>query len=203
MNEAKRNECMLDPFVGLPGKFNIIYADPPWRFTNYNDKTATNWCGEHYPLMDEGAIHALPVASLCAKDCVLFLWGTWPTLPRAVRTVEAWGFTFKTVAFVWVKTNKDGSPFLGMGYWTRSNTEFCLLATRGSPRRVSCAVPQLVFAARGRHSAKPAEVRDRIVRLMGDVPRVELFARERTEGWTVWGNEVEANASLQRQEPRQ
>jgi N6-adenosine-specific RNA methylase IME4 len=177
------------------GSFSVVYADPPWRFDLYNNETGNNWVGDHYPLMDEAAIHALPVGGLCAKDCVLFLWGTWPTLPRAVRTVEAWGFTFKTVAFVWVKTNKDVSPFLGMGYWTRSNTEFCLLATRGSPRRVSCAVPQLVFSTRGRHSAKPPEVRDRIVRLMGDVPRVELFARERVQGWEAWGNEVEANAA--------
>ena len=179
------------------GAFSVVYADPPWRFDLYNNETGNNWVGDHYPLMDEDAIHALPVAGLCAKDCVLFLWGTWPTLPRAVRTVDAWGFKFKTVAFVWVKTNKDGSPFLGMGYWTRSNTEFCLLATRGSPRRVSCAVPQLVFATRGRHSAKPAEVRDRIVRLIGDVPRVELFARgPAPEGWTAWGNEVDTNNAI-------
>ena len=105
--------------------------------------------------------------------------------------MEAWGFTFKTVAFVWIKQNrKSDALFTGMGYWTRANAEICLLATRGHPKRQAKDVQQVMVSRIEEHSKKPAEARRRIERLMGDVPRIELFARQVTPGWDVWGNEV-------------
>jgi len=185
-------------------KYNIIYADPPWQFKNYNDQTASRWVGDHYPILEIEDIYRLPVQSIAADDCALFLWGTWPMLPKCLGAIEKWDFTYKTVAFVWVKLNDDGTPFTGMGYWTRSNTEYCWLATRGHPQRVNASVHQVVSAARGKHSAKPPIVREKIVQLMGDLPRIELFARkpeptlfgDTMAGWDVWGNEVESDIEL-------
>ena len=178
-------------------KYNIIYADPPWKFKNYNDDTATHWVGSHYPVMRLEDIKGLSVEFLASKDCVLFLWATFPTLPQAFEVIDAWGFTYKTVAFNWVKQNKNGMGiFLGMGYWTRSNSEICLLATRGKPHRISAGVSQVILSGRLNHSQKPSVVRERIVQLMGDVPRIELFARRKVEGWDSWGNEVESDIVL-------
>ena len=171
-------------------KYQIIYADPPWSFKNYNDDTATNWVGKHYSTMSKSDICELPVSEIAHKDCILFIWGTWPTLPQCLSVIVSWGFKYKTVAFNWLKLNKNDTPFFGMGYWTRSNTEFCLLATRGHPKRKSADVPQVLQHPRLKHSQKPSIVRDKIIELVGDLPRIELFARQETEGWDVWGNEV-------------
>jgi N6-adenosine-specific RNA methylase IME4 len=142
-------------------------------------------------------ICALPVADIAAKDSALFIWATYPQLQDAFDVIKAWGFTYKTVAFTWVKRNKK-SPgwFVGCGYWTRANAELCLLATRGHPKRVSKSVRQIIDTPISRHSEKPAETRERIVELMGDLPRIELFARDTTNGWHVWGNEVESDITL-------
>ena len=137
---------------------------------------------------------ALPVAELAADDCVLFLWTTWPEMQEALELIPAWGFTYQSIAFVWVKLNRDDAPFLGLGRWTRGNTEPCPLATRGGPQRISPFVSQLVFAEKGRHSEKPGEVRERIVELVGDIPRIELFARKSVPGWASWGDELEESA---------
>lgn len=173
-------------------KYEVIYADPPWQFKNYSDETATHWVGDHYSLMRQEDIAALPVGDISEKDSTLFLWATYPTLPRALELMESWGFRYKTVAFTWAKTNiLSDSFFTGMGYWTRSNAEICLLGTRGHPKRVSKAVRQLIVSPRRAHSQKPDEARERIVELMGDVPRIELFARgEAPLGWDAWGDEV-------------
>ena len=134
---------------------------------------------------------ALPVETLAEKDCLLFLWATFPQLPEALRLIRAWGFTFKAVAFVWLKLNKKSPTwFYGLGYWTRGNAEICLLAKRGKPKRRSAGVHQFIISPVEEHSKKPEEARSRIVRLMGDVPRIELFARSRAPGWDVWGNEA-------------
>ena len=135
-------------------------------------------------------IEALPIADLAADDCALFLWAVMPQIPEALRVIEAWGFEYKTCAFVWVKQTKDGERFAtGMGYWTRANAEICLLATRGSPTRLNADVHQVVATPRGAHSAKPDEVAARIERLVGG-PYLELFARQPREGWKVWGNQA-------------
>jgi len=135
-------------------------------------------------------IKALPVGDWAAADCALFLWITDPSLPQALEVIEAWGFVYKTVAFTWAKTTKDGAGFpIGCGYWTRANPEQCLLATRGRPQRLSRAVPQLIVAPRREHSRKPDEVYERIEVLVPG-PYLELFARAPREGWHSWGFEV-------------
>ena len=178
-------------------KYSVILADPPWSFRAWSDKGMGRSAEQHYPTMRLEDIKALPVADLAAGDCVLFLWATFPMLKEALEVVDAWGFTYKTVAFTWVKENrKSPGLFWGLGYWTRANAEVCLLATRGSPKRQSAAVHQVILSPVERHSKKPDEVRERIAALMGDVPRVELFARQQTPGWDIWGNEVECSPGL-------
>lgn len=143
------------------------------------------------PLED---IKALPVSEIAAENCVLFMWTTIPFLRQSFEVIESWGFRYKTVAFVWIKKNrKADSLFWGNGYWTRANAELCMLATRGHPKRESAAVHQVILTHIEEHSKKPQEARERIVKLMGDVPRIELFARQKTDGWDVWGNEVESD----------
>ena len=113
-----------------------------------------------------------------------------------MKLFEAWGFTYKTLGFAWVKQNKSGKGFFfGMGYWTRSNVEICLLGIKGHPKRISKSISQLIISPLEQHSKKPDEVRKRIVELFGELPRIELFARQKTSGWDVWGNEVEGSAS--------
>ena len=144
---------------------------------------------------------ALPVETLAEKDCLLFLWATFPQLPEALRLIQAWGFTFKTVAFVWLKLNKKSPTwFYGLGYWARGNAEICLLAKRGKPKRRSAGVHQFIISPVEEHSKKPDVTRDKIIELAGDLTRVELFARQKTPGWDVWGNEVDSDLSLTPQE---
>lgn len=139
-------------------------------------------------------IKALPVQEIAAEDSVIFLWATFPMLNEALTVMEAWGFKYKTVGFTWVKRTKKGKPWnWGMGNWTRSNAEVCLLGVRGKPKRVSAGVHSVLDDPIGRHSEKPDTARQRIVKLLGDVPRIELFAREKAPGWDVWGNEVQSD----------
>ncbi len=175
-----------------PRKYSIIYADPPWIFKTYSDKGKEKKSAEnHYPCMKKEDIQALPVSELANDDCVLFLWVTWPCLEEGLELIKAWGFHYKTCAFNWVKRNKVSDTwFWGLGYWTRANSEVCLIATKGKPKRVSKSVHQVCDARIMEHSRKPAEIRDRIVRLCGDKPRIELFARQYADGWDCWGNEV-------------
>ena len=180
-------------------KYQIIYADPPWRFRNWSmaelAKRGEKWARRNgrspYDVMDDADIYKLPVKDIADKNCVLFLWATYPKLQEAIETVRAWGFAYKTVAFTWVKKNKksDGYHF-GLGYWTRGNPEICLLATRGKPKRIDASVANLTISRLGEHSQKPAEIRDKITQLLGDIPRIELFARQYADGWDCWGNEV-------------
>ena len=170
-------------------KYKVIYADPPW---SYQDKGCNGNAAEHYKTLSAKDIAALPVHNIAAPDCVLFLWATYPLLPEALSVIEGWGFKFKSIAFQWVKLNtKNGKPFYGLGRWTRGNTEPCLIAVRGKPKRISASVFQLVQEPIARHSKKPAVVRDKIVQLMGDVPRIELFARERERGWDATGFDLD------------
>jgi len=180
-------------------KYQIIYADPPWR---YNDKLGSNTarmgaCEYHYKTMDLKDICSIPVKSLADDSCILFLWATMPKLQEALDVVVAWGFKYKTVAFTWIKLNpKAGTIFKGIGRWVQGNAELVLLATKGKPHRINKSISQVVMASRGKHSQKPEEVKNRIVKLMGDLPCIELFAREKTPGWDVWGNEVESDIDL-------
>lgn len=178
-------------YIPFPNKkYNIIYADPPW---SYNDKALAGNRGAccKYQTQSKDWIDNLPVINIADDDCALFLWVTMPKLNECWQLIENWGFTYKTVAFTWVKKcKKKDSWFWGMGGWTRANAEVCLLATRGDIKRISASVHSVIDAPIERHSKKPDVVRHRIVQLLGDLPRIELFARNASDGWDVWGNEV-------------
>lgn len=178
-------------------KYKVIYADPPWQYRAYTKKEGGRSAESHYPTMNLEDIKKLPIMELADRDCALFMWVTLPCLREGLAVLDAWGFQYKTIAFVWVKMNKKAdSLFWGMGYWTRSNVEFCILATRGKPKRVSAGVHQVIMTHIEEHSKKPQEARIRIEKLMGDVPRIELFARQKSEGWDVWENEVESDITM-------
>lgn len=169
-------------------KYNIIYADPPW---SYKDKKCNGNCESHYNTMNIEEICKLPIRDIADKDCVLFLWVTYPMLKEGLALIEAWGFRYKTIGFQWIKQNKSGNGyFFGLGRWTRGNTECCLLAVKGKPKRINNSISQLVFSPLEYHSKKPDIVRGKIVELVGDMPRIELFARQYADGWDCWGNEV-------------
>jgi N6-adenosine-specific RNA methylase IME4 len=170
-------------------KYKVVYADPPWQFKTHSDKGKGRSPEQHYDCMSLKDIRELPVADITDKDCVLLMWTTGPFLQKSFSVIEAWGFTYKTVGFTWAKTNRKSEGFFtGLGYWTRSNAEFCLLATKGSPKRVSKSVSSLVVAPRREHSRKP-DLYDEIESLL-EGPYIELFARTKRTGWSSWGNEV-------------
>ena len=183
-------EIMKIDIYKTENKYGIIYADPPWRYDSpKNNDPAMG--GITYPTMSLEDICNMPIHNIASKNCILFLWATMPKLREALEVIKAWGFNYKTCAFCWVKQNPSGNGiYSGLGHWTNGNAELCLLATKGAPKRVSKNVKQIVLAPRGRHSAKPPEVRNRIVQLIGDISRIELFAREEPEGWDCFGNEI-------------
>ena len=172
-------------------KYNIIYADPAWHFKTYSNKGEKRSAIQYYDCLNNNDICNLPVNDIANDDCILFIWVIDSMLPEALQVIKKWIFKYKTVAFTWVKQiKKSNGYFTGMGYWTRCNPEQCLLATKGKPKRLSKAVRQLIISKRQEHSRKPDEIRKRIIELCGDLPRIELFARQRVEGWDCWGNEV-------------
>ena len=177
-------------------RFPVIYLDPPWEFKVYSGKGKQRSAERHYDTMSLEDIKRIPIPQLAEDNCALFMWAVWPELPGALEVIKAWGFDYKTAAFVWVKTvsEDNDATFTGMGYWTRANSEVCLLATRGSPQRDGKDVHQVITTPVMAHSVKPQEVRRRIERLVIG-PYLELFAREPAEGWTVWGNEIEREAA--------
>lgn len=179
------------PFLDFPKKkkYSIIYVDPPWE---YRDKAKSGKRGAEfkYSCMELRDILILPVPAICKENCVLFLWATAPMLTKAEMVIRWWGFRYKTVAFTWIKTTKNGKLTWGMGSWTRANPEFLLLGVKGKPKRKSASVHSVIKSVRGKHSEKPAEARERIEKLMGKLPRIELFAREKVKGWDCWGDEV-------------
>ena len=143
-------------------------------------------------------IQSIPVQSIAADDCYLFMWTTSPFLSKAFDVIKSWGFTYSTVGFVWIKMKNDMSAPRGdgLGKYTISNAEYCLIARKGKYFRESKSVKQVIMSPKGEHSRKPYETRDRIVSLCGDLPRIELFARDKTEGWDTWGNEVPCDVKL-------
>lgn len=164
-------------------KYNIIYADPPWKYENEK--------GIPYSTMSFEEIKRLPISKIADKDCALFLWVTMPKLSEIFSVIDAWGFRYITCAFTWVKLNpKNEGIYSGLGHWTNGNAELCLFAKRGSPKRIAKNVKQIILAPRERHSKKPDCARERITQLIGDLPRIELFARQYVDGWDCWGNEV-------------
>ncbi len=184
------------PFGGVSvKKYNIIYADPAWGYKSSmeGDRGVLN----HYQTMSIQDIASLPVNDIADTDCILFLWVTMPKLNEVFGVIKSWGFEYKTVGFTWIKLNKkSGTPFMGMGRWTRANAEVCLIATKGKPKRLNAGVHSVIMSTIEGHSKKPDETRDRIVKLVGDLPRVELFARQKVEGWDSWGNELDNDIEL-------
>ncbi len=178
-------------------KYQIIYADPPWSYPKTGGTTnSRGMAKQFYPTMSTQDICDLPVSEIADENCALLLWSTWPKLPDAIKVIESWGFTYFGLGFEWIKKTRTGKDFFGMGYWTRANSEPCLLAFKGKLKPQSHSIRQIVESEVDVHSRKPAEIRDKIICLMGDLPRIELFARTKTEGWDVWGNEVESDITL-------
>jgi N6-adenosine-specific RNA methylase IME4 len=176
-------------FDGLTlGRYATIACDPPWSFAVRSPKGLGRSAERHYGCMTLDDIKRLPVADLAQKDCCLLMWVTDPMLSHGLDVIKAWGFTFKTVGFYWTKRNADGSPFTGMGYYTRANPEQCLLATRGNPRRQSRSVRRWIDSPRREHSRKPDEFFDRAEALMPG-PYAELFGRQSRPNWDCWGHE--------------
>jgi len=188
-------------------RYKIIYCDPPW---SYNDKNPRGGAANHYDTMSFEDLLNLPVEKIAADNSVCFMWATFPLLQNALDLLRHWGFEYKNLGFLWVKGNKKFNPnqtaffpyeslddFMGLGHWTRGNSEPCILGVRGKPKRISNSVRQIVYSPIQAHSRKPPEVRDRIVKLMGDQSRIELFARERAKWWHAWGNEVESDIKME------
>ena len=188
--------------------FGALYIDPPWRFEVWSRMTGLDRSAEsHYPTMTPDKLKALPIPTLMADDCAVFMWATWPTLPQAVALGECWGLTYKTCAFLWAKMNKhmngrfavpedNANWHMGMGFWTRANTEPCLLFTKGKPKRKAANVRQLIVSPIERHSKKPDSVYASIEALVNG-PYCELFARQTKTGWDSWGNEIDSTIELE------
>ena len=191
-------------------KYQIIYADPPWSFTGLGSKGIRSGkmrqddSGFHenikletkYSTLSVEELKALPVSNISDVDCSLFLWTTDAHLPFAIDVMRAWGFTYATIGFTWLKKTSTGKQVCYYGYWTLKGTEICLIGRKGHPKVLNHKIRQLTEAKRREHSRKPDEVRDNIVFLMGDLPRIELFARQETLGWDVWGNEVNSDITI-------
>ncbi|HXI14986.1 MAG TPA: MT-A70 family methyltransferase [Chloroflexota bacterium] len=173
--------------------YQLVLADPPWQYDSWNGKGTGRVADDHYSTMRLEDICALPVSDICTKDALLLLWVTMPLLREGLQVMAAWGFEYRTAFLVWGKLNKDGTPAVGFGRYTRSNGEMCLLGKRGNGLQPvpGVAVANLLLSQRAKHSAKPARQYDTIHRVFGrDVRRVELFARQRVAGWDVWGLEA-------------
>lgn len=196
-------------------KYQIIYADPPWEYADKRTNPETDrpraYGGITYPVMKTEDIMALPIKELADENCLLFIWATFPNLTEVFKVIKAWGFTYKTLGFSWIKTNKRQKlnqfsylpdeqidDFFGIGCYTKSNCEVCLIGLKGKAKElvIDNTVPSTIISTRQEHSRKPNEARIRIVKLCGDRPRIELFARQKAEGWDSWGNEVESDIEL-------
>ena len=179
-------------------KYDVILADPPWSYRAWSKKCNSKSAEHHYSTLPLERICAIPVDDIAARNCALFLWAVWPSLFEYVPAVlDAWGFSYRACAFVWLKTLKHGPGFrTGLGYYTRAASEPCLLAIRGRTPVADHSVNQVIYAPTTRHSAKPMEQYGKIERLFPGARKIELFARNRQPGWDVWGNEVESDIDL-------
>lgn len=181
-----------------PKKYKIIYADPPWRYGDKrtgrgkNNPNGAGGAEKHYSTMSTDEICKLPVKNIADDNCMMFLWTTAPMIFEAEKVIKAWGFEYKTFGFVWVKMKNDMSSVRmdGIGNYTVQNAEYCLIGLKGKYWRENTGVKQVLLAPKGKHSEKPQAARDRIVELCGDLPRIELFARNESDSWDCWGNEV-------------
>ena len=209
ITDVKTGDEVISPLdtlvmqLGHGKKYNIIYADPPWNFGNRmyssNKNDHHREISRAYDVMKTKDICGLPIGQIADEDCVLLMWTTDAHIPDAIEVIKAWGFKYKTVAFIWLKKELSGKQVCYMGQWTMKNAEIVLLATKGKMTKhlKSRKVRQLVEAKRnrGKHSQKPQEIRDKIVEMFGsELPKIELFARQKVDGWDAWGNEVPQSA---------
>lgn len=149
----------------------------------------------HYKTMSIKEIENMSdvINKISAANCLLFIWITFPNLKEGINIIESWGFTYKTLGFSWIKLNKKNKkPFFGIGFYTKSNCEICLIGIKGKPGNVikSNKISSCIISERRDHSRKPDEARERIEQLVGQVPKIELFARQQVEGWDCWGDEI-------------
>jgi len=181
-------------------KYKIIYADPPWSFNSKKSGgSMTSGAASHYPTMTMGELKSMDIKSLCADDCLLVMWWVGSQPQNAIDLCEAWGFTVKNMnGFVWNKLTVRHLPFFGMGFYTRAGSESALIAVRGKPSNiiVNHGVRAVRSAVNTKHSRKPPQFRDDIVKMCGNVPRLEMFARESTDNWSVFGNEVPGSIEI-------
>ena len=182
--------------------YDVILADPPWKFEYWvpgqGKKKPSRAAEAHYPVMTTPEICNLPIVDMANDNCVLFLWCVWPKLAETWATMEAWGFEYKTIAWAWVKAKRSGFGFhFGMGYYTRANTEPCLLAVRGTMPVARHDIQALIYSPVREHSRKPDEQYAKIEKLYPNKRYLELFARRKREGWDAWGNEVDSDVELQ------
>lgn len=180
-------------------RYDVILADPPWSYYAWDKNTGPNGrtAAKHYNTMSIEQICDIDVGQLANDNAALFLWAVWPDIFRAREVIEAWGFTYRTIAWVWAKLNPSSLGFhYGLGHYTRANTEPCLLAVRGSMPPAVKDVQALIVSPVRQHSRKPDEQYGKIARLYPDTKCIELFARRPREGWSVWGNEVESDVVL-------
>ena len=186
-------------------KYNIIYADPPW---DYGDKKSYELkkngsrsvygkrATGHYLTMKTEEICNLNISKLTDDNCVLFLWVTFPKIFEAEKIMKSWGFRYCTIGFNWIKTTKNKKIFFGVGYYTKSNSEICLIGMKGQLKPISNSISSIVHYLKQEHSRKPAIIREKIVELFGDLPRIELFARKKNYGWDSWGNEIISDINI-------
>ena len=179
-------------------KYKIIYADPPWQFNNKNTGGSMKSGAENqYKVMGIDDIKKLPINEIADDNCVLIMWYVGSQPQEAIDLVKAWGFTLKNMnGFVWVKLTKKLLAFFGMGFWTRAGSESAIIAIKGKPKPLNKNVRAVRHEVIGKHSEKPAVFRNDIVDLCGDLPRVELFARQKADGWDSWGNEIDGGINL-------
>lgn len=195
------SHCIISsgPFKGLcTNRYKVLYVDPPWKY--YGDPNKDQAAGKHYSCMSLDELSSLPLYQLWRRDAVCFLWTSGPQLATAIDLLRAWGLHYRGIAYVWIKTRADGEVIHGQGVRPTLVKQMAELVLSGTTNPIGRPIKiyterqsQWVFANRpgNKHSAKPPEVRDRIVELVGSgTPRIELFARERSKGWHVWGNEV-------------
>jgi N6-adenosine-specific RNA methylase IME4 len=181
-------------------KYQIIYADPPWKATESGTgiRGTANLGDRYNGVLSIEELCNLPIESICDVNCILFLWVTFPRLQEGLELMKAWGFKYKSLGFTWIKKNKCAdSLFWGMGYYTRQNPEICLIGLKGKMARQSRSIHCVFESPIEEHSKKPSIIRDKIVEIAGDLHRIELFARQKTEGWDVWGNEVESDIVIE------
>ncbi len=177
-------------------KYNIIYADPPWKFSSPKFQDGNRGFGnrveDHYLTMNDSEIKNIPVHKICKTDCILFFWTIDSKLKSAIEIIENWGFRYATIGFTWIKQYKSGSICYNFGTYTLKSSEICLIGIKGKLKNIKKKnnIKNLVFAERLQHSKKPNFIRNQIVELCGNLPRIELFAREKFEGWDYWGNEL-------------